>query len=38
LGLQQEQAKNVVELENGSDTDSAIAKMVTTQGDWDSGI
>lgn len=38
LGLQQEQAKNVVGLENGSDTDSAIAKMVTTQGDWDSGI
>lgn len=39
LGLQQEQAKNVVELEkSGSDTDSAIAKMVTTQGDWDSGI
>lgn len=38
LGLQQEQAKNVVGLENGSNTDSAIAKMVTTQGDWDSGI
>ena len=38
LGLQQEQAKNVIGLENGSDTDSAIAKMVTTQGDWDSGI
>lgn len=35
---QQSKVEDVLKLERGSDTDSAIAKMVTTQGDWDSGI
>lgn len=35
---QQSKVEDIVKLERGSDTDSAIAKMVTTQGDWDSGI
>lgn len=35
---QQSKVEDIVKLEHGSDTDSAIAKMVTIQGDWDSGI
>lgn len=35
---QQSKVEDIVKLEHGNDTDSAIAKMVTTQGDWDSGI
>lgn len=35
---QQSKVEDIVKLEHGSDADSAVAKMVTTQGDWNSGI
>lgn len=39
LGLQTDTANTLVGMElSGNDMQSAIAKMATTQGDWDSGI
>lgn len=38
LGLQQDQAKDIVKLEHGNIYESALAKLATTQGNWNSGI